>query len=308
LQISEPNEFDIMLVIPIERLQLEPSDDTGAFYYLKFKRNPKERGLTKFVDEDETLSASKMLDALREIIKQAVKSIPDVAVTVKRKKPGSPAITLLISNPSTEPPSVISVDIILTLKVNQSWPSSTEDGLRIEQWLGRKVRRHYRLQPLYLVAKQNRREKVQRGNCWRLSFSHVEKAMMNNHGNTKTCCESDGVKCCRKASLKLLKFLLEKLKLKYPERLEKISSYYVKTSFFHSCARWPNDTDWPVAGLEHCFQRSLLDFLDGLQRSYLPHFFVPQYNLLGPEDKASSEFLSRQILLEWNNLFPVLQE
>ncbi|XP_054018426.1 cyclic GMP-AMP synthase [Dryobates pubescens] len=308
VKISEPNEFDIMLVIPIERLQLEPSDDTGAFYYLKFKRNPKEKGLTKFVDEDETLSASKMLDALREIIKQAVKSIPDVAVTVKRKKPGSPAITLLISNPSTEPPSVISVDIILTLKVNQSWPSSTEDGLRIEQWLGRKVRRHYRLQPLYLVAKQNRREKVQRGNCWRLSFSHVEKATMNNHGNTKTCCESDGVKCCRKASLKLLKFLLEKLKLKYPERLEKISSYYVKTSFFHSCARWPNDTDWPVAGLEHCFQRSLLDFLDGLQRSYLPHFFVPQYNLLGPEDKASSEFLSRQILLEWNNLFPVLQE
>ncbi|NXN13293.1 CGAS synthase, partial [Indicator maculatus] len=304
VKISEPTEFDIMLVIPIERLQLEASDDTGAFYYLKFKRSPKEKSFTRFLDEDEKLSASKMLDALREIIKREVRSIPDADVTVKRKKPGSPAITILIRNP----PADISVDIILTLKVNQSWPSSTEEGLKIEQWLGRKVRRDYRLKPLYLVAKQNKKEKVQRGNYWRLSFSHIEKAMMNNHGNTKTCCESDGVKCCRKACLKLLKELLEKLKLKYPERLEKICSYYVKTAFFHSCVMWPKDTHWPVGGLEHCFQRSLKHFMDCLERSHLPHFFVPQYNLLGPEDKASSEFLLRQINLEWNNGFPIFQD
>lgn len=64
-----------MLVMPIARIQLDESDDTGAYYYVSFKRNPKEKGWVKFLDEDEKLSAFKMLQALREIIKQEVKNI-----------------------------------------------------------------------------------------------------------------------------------------------------------------------------------------------------------------------------------------
>ncbi|NXX60495.1 CGAS synthase, partial [Scopus umbretta] len=304
VKITEPNEFDIMLVMPVARLQLDESDDTGAYYYVTFKRNPKEKYLLKFLDEDGKLSALKMLKALRDIIKQEVKNIKNVEVTVKRKKAGSPAITLLIKNP----PAEISVDIILTLKVDQSWPPSTQDGLRIEQWLGRKVRGEFRYQPLYLVAKQNKKEKVLRGNTWRLSFSHIEKAMLNNHGQSKTCCESDGPKCCRKSCLKLLKYLLEQLKVKYTKELEKFCSYHVKTAFFHACVMWPNDTDWHWGDLDHCFQKYLGYFLDCLQKSQLPHFFIPQYNLLSLEDKASSDFLSRQINNQLNNRFPIFQE
>ncbi|XP_009563113.2 cyclic GMP-AMP synthase isoform X2 [Cuculus canorus] len=304
VKIFEPNEFDIMLVMPVARLQLEECDDTGAFYYLTFKRNPKEKYLLKFLDEDGKLSAFKMLQALRDIIKQEVKNIKNVEVTVKRKKAGSPAITLQIKNL----PAEISVDIILTLEVQQSWPPSTQDGLKIEQWLGRKVRGEFRNKSLYLVAKQNKKEKVLRGNTWRLSFSHIEKAMMNNHGSSKTCCESDGPKCCRKGCLKLLKYLLERLKMKYPKELEKFFSYHVKTAFFHACVMWPNDTDWHSEDLDHCFQKYLGYFLDCLQKSKLPHFFIPQYNLLSPEDKASSNFLSRQINYQLNNGFPIFQE
>lgn len=75
LQISEPNEFDIMLVMPIARIQLDECDDTGAYYYLTFKRNPKEKYLNRFLDEDRKLSADKMLTALRKIIKEEVKNI-----------------------------------------------------------------------------------------------------------------------------------------------------------------------------------------------------------------------------------------
>ncbi|KAM9297707.1 cyclic GMP-AMP synthase [Morus bassanus] len=303
VKISEPNEFDIMLVIPVTRLQLEESDDTGAYYYLTFKRNPKEKYLLKYLDEDGKLSAFKMLQALRETIKQEVKNIKNVEVTVKRKKAGSPAITLQIKNP----PAEISVDIILTLEVQHSWPPSTQDGLKIEQWLGRKVRGDFRYKSLYLVAKQNKKEKVLRGNTWRLSFSHIEKAMMNNHGNAKTCCESDGPKCCRKGCLKLMKYLLEQLKMKYTKELDKISSYHVKTAFFHSCVMWPKDTDWHLGDLDHCFQKYLGYFLDCLEKSHLPHFFIPQYNLLSLEDKASSDFLSRKINYELNNRFPIFQ-
>ncbi|XP_010706063.1 cyclic GMP-AMP synthase, partial [Meleagris gallopavo] len=304
VKISEPNEFDIMLVMPVTRLQLDECDDTGAFYYLTFKRNPKEKYLNRFLDEDGKLSAFKMLKELRRIIKEEVKHIKDVEVTVKRKKPRSPAITLQIK----KPPAEISVDIILALEVQQSWPPSTQDGLNIECWLGRKVRREFRHKPIYLVAKQNKKEKLPRGNTWRLSFSHIEKAMLNNHGSIKTCCESDGVKCCRKDCLKLLKYLLERLKMKHAKELEKFCSYHVKTAFFHSCVTWPSDTDWQYENLEHCFQKYLEYFLRCLQDSQLPHFFIPQYNLLSLDDKASNDFLSRQINYQLNNGFPVFHQ
>lgn len=61
--------------MPVSRLQLDECDDTGAYYYLTFKRNPKEKHLSKFLDEDGKLSAFKMLQALKEIIKQEVKNI-----------------------------------------------------------------------------------------------------------------------------------------------------------------------------------------------------------------------------------------
>ncbi|XP_074394486.1 cyclic GMP-AMP synthase isoform X2 [Zonotrichia albicollis] len=229
VKISEPNEFDIMLVIPIKqnandstRLQLDESDDTGAYYYASFKRGPIERGWLKFLEEDGKLSASKMMQALRDIIKQEVKNI--------------------------------------------------------------------------------------RGNTWRLSFSHIEKDMIKNHGNSKTCCESNGPKCCRKGCLKLLKFLLEQLKRKYPKELEKFCSYHVKTAFLHSCVMWPNDTDWYLGNLDHSFQQCLGFFVDCLQKSQLTHFFIPQYNLLSQEDKARHHFLSRKISYELNNGFPVFHE
>ncbi|XP_068039932.1 cyclic GMP-AMP synthase isoform X1 [Anomalospiza imberbis] len=304
VKISEPNEFDIMLVMPVTRIQLDESDDTGAYYYVSFKRSSKEKGWLKFLEEDGTLSAFKMLQALREIIKQEVKNIKDMEVTVARKKAGSPAITLQIKNP----PSEISVDIILTLKAQHSWPPSTQGGLKIEQWLGTKKRQNFRNESLYLVAKQNKREKVLRGNTWRLSFSHTEKDMIKNHGNSKTCCESNGLKCCRKGCLKLLKFLLEQLKMKHPKELEKFCSYHVKTAFLHSCVTWPNDTDWHLGNLDHCFQQCLGFFVDCLQKSQLTHFFIPQYNLLSLEDKARHHFLSRKISHELNNGFPVFHE
>ncbi|NXL95058.1 CGAS synthase, partial [Alectura lathami] len=304
LQISEPNEFDIMLVMPVTRLQLDESDDTGAYYYLSFKRNPKEKYLNRFLDEDGKLSAFKMLQELRVIIKKEVKNIINVEVTVKRKKAGSPAITLQIK----KPPAEISVDIILALEVQQSWPPSTQDGLNIERWLGRKVRREFRNKPIYLVAKQNKAEKALKGNTWRLSFSHIEKAMLNNHGKEKTCCESDGAKCCRKDCLKLLKYLLERLKTRHAKELEKFCSYHVKTAFFHSCVIWPSDTEWQYEDLEYCFQKYLGHFLRCLQDSQLPHFFIPQYNLLSQDDKASNYFLLRQINYQLNNGFPIFHQ
>uniref|UniRef100_A0A8C4VF94 Cyclic GMP-AMP synthase n=1 Tax=Falco tinnunculus TaxID=100819 RepID=A0A8C4VF94_FALTI len=272
---AAPAEFGIMLVMPVEK-------DSHI--------------LLKFLDEDGKLSALK------------IRSLENITVFLNNvnvvNQAGSPAITLLIKNPASE----ISVDITLTLEAQQSWPPNTQDGLKIEQWLGRKVKGEFRKKkspylvqdPLFLI--------LWNGNTWRLSFSHIEKAMMNNHGSSKTCCESDGLKCCRKGCLKLLKYLLEELKMKYTKKLAKFFSYHVKTAFFHSCVMWPKDTDWHWADLDHCFWKYLGYFLECLQNTQLPHFFIPKYSLLSLEDKVSSDFLSRQINDQLNNRFPVFQE
>lgn len=67
---------------------------------------------------------------------------------MERKKTRSPAVTLLIREPKE-----ISVDVVLTLEANQSWPPSTQEGLPIKQWLGGKVKKALKLQPYCLVPK-----------------------------------------------------------------------------------------------------------------------------------------------------------
>ncbi|KAK7817090.1 hypothetical protein U0070_001802 [Myodes glareolus] len=190
VKISAPNEFDVMFKLEVPRAQLQEYCDTGAYYYVKFKRIAGGNPLSHFL-EGEILSASKMLSKFREIIKEEVKEIKDIDVHVEEKKPGSPAVTLLIRNPEE-----ISVDIILALELKTSWPNSTEEGLPIKNWLGTKVRTNLRREPFYLVPKNAKVGNRFQGKTWRLSFSHTEKYILTNHGINKTCCEAGGAKCC----------------------------------------------------------------------------------------------------------------
>uniref|UniRef100_A0A5F5PKA2 Cyclic GMP-AMP synthase n=1 Tax=Equus caballus TaxID=9796 RepID=A0A5F5PKA2_HORSE len=229
VKISAPNEFDVMFKLEVPRIELEEYCNSGAHYFVKFKRNPKGNPLSQFLEE-EILSASKMLSKFRKIIKEEIKHVEDTDVIVERKRRGSPAVTLLIRKPKE-----ISVDIILALESKSSWPASTKEGLPINNWLGTKVKNSLRRQPFYLVPKHAKEGNGFQEETWRLSFSHIEKDILKNHGQSKTCCETHGVKCCRKDCLKLMKYLLEQLKKKFGNRkeLDKFCSYHVKTAFFH---------------------------------------------------------------------------
>lgn len=69
--------------------------------------------------------------------------------TLTRKKTGCPAVTLTTVVEST----TISLDVVLCLEVKSSWPPFTQDGLKVEQWLGAKVKRAHKWKPYYLVPK-----------------------------------------------------------------------------------------------------------------------------------------------------------
>lgn len=78
LQISKPDEFDIMLKVPDVRVDLEPYNDgdyKGVYCFVKLKRNDHLKQLDNFVDEQRLLSASSILLALRNIIIKEVKTI-----------------------------------------------------------------------------------------------------------------------------------------------------------------------------------------------------------------------------------------
>ncbi|XP_027708778.1 cyclic GMP-AMP synthase [Vombatus ursinus] len=306
VKISAPNEFDVMLKLKVSRVELEEYDDTGAFYFVKFKRNPKGKPLTSFLD-NEILSASKLMSQFRKIIKAEVNSIKDMDIIVERKKPTSPAVTLLIRKPEE-----ISVDIVLALESSSSWPPSTQGGLTIENWLGRKVKVEFKYKPVYLVPKPAKGGNGSQANTWRLSFSHIEKDILRNHGSSKTCCEMNGVPCCRKKCLKLMKYLLEQLKKKFENRkeLKNFNSYHMKTAFFHLCAQKPDDNQWQLRDLEQCFDNCVTYFLRCLQVEQLVHFFIPRYNLFSRDliGKTSQVFLLRQIEFQRNNMFPVFDE
>lgn len=63
-----------MFKLEVPRVQLQEYCDTGAFYYVKFKRIAGGNPLSHFL-EGEILSASKMLSKFREIIKEEIKEI-----------------------------------------------------------------------------------------------------------------------------------------------------------------------------------------------------------------------------------------
>ncbi|PNJ13655.1 cyclic GMP-AMP synthase [Pongo pygmaeus] len=304
VKISAPNEFDVMFKLEVPRIQLEEYSNTGAYYFVKFKRNPKENPLSQFL-EGEILSASKMLSKFRKIIKEEINNIKDTDVIMKRKRGGSPAVTLLISEE-------ISVDITLALESKSSWPASTQEGLPIKNWLSAKVRKQLRLKPFYLVPKHAKEGNGFQEETWRLSFSHIEKEILNNHGKSKTCCEDKEVKCCRKDCLKLMKYLLEQLKERFKDKkhLDKFSSYHVKTAFFHVCTQNPQDSQWDPKDLGLCFDNCVTYFLQCLRTEQLGNYFIPGFNLFSSNliDKRSKEFLTKQIEYERNNEFPVFDE
>uniref|UniRef100_A0A8C5R4W8 Cyclic GMP-AMP synthase n=1 Tax=Leptobrachium leishanense TaxID=445787 RepID=A0A8C5R4W8_9ANUR len=306
LKIFRPNEFDIMLKIPIKTLELEQSDESGAFYKLSFKkltaRNPWNNYICK---ESKNILQSTVINNLRKIVKDVLGKTDNIKIIEKNHN--SPAITFEINNKH----ETISVDFVLALEVKKKyWPEETNEGMKIDSWLGKKTKQKFRKEKIYFVAKKPR------GVCntedlddvWRLSFSNIEKKILTNHGNAKTCCERNEQKCCRKQCLKRLKCLLELIKQKSDKSLDVFSSYYTKTTLFHCCVKYPLDQDWKEEDLENCFDRLVEFFLAFLVEGNLPNFFIPSHNLISGISQNCLDLLCHEITQQKCEKYPVFKD
>ncbi|KAK7902124.1 hypothetical protein WMY93_018893 [Mugilogobius chulae] len=266
-EISNPDEFDIMFPIPVQSVQTQCLSEDGAFYIVSLGRlyNPLQALIAE--GEDRRLPASVILQEFRKEVIKGIQDFPGRSKSLKvhtlfhecshvlmqhhvsgvkldDKKRGCPAVTLSIEVDSR----IISLDIVLCLAVQSSWPHSTTNGLKIEGWLGSKVKKNYKFKPYYFVAKYKGKATPASKDAWRISFSHVEKDIIRCHGSEKTCCEKGGTRCCRKDCVKLLKHLLSTLK-EQDKSFEKFCSYHAKTAFLHACCSRPKDSQWAAADL-----------------------------------------------------------
>uniref|UniRef100_A0A8C5WLN1 Cyclic GMP-AMP synthase n=1 Tax=Leptobrachium leishanense TaxID=445787 RepID=A0A8C5WLN1_9ANUR len=306
LKIFRPNEFDIMLKIPIkQRLELEQSDESGAFYRLSLKRLPASDSWNKYIHkESKNILQSTVINDFSEIVKDALEQTDNIKIITEIHN--SPAITFEINNKH----ETISVDLVLALEVQKNWPEKTNEGMKIGSWLGKKTKKDYRKEKIYFVAKKPR------GVCntedlddvWRLSFSNIEKKILTNHGNAKTCCERNEQKCCRKQCLKRLKCLLELIKQKSDKSLDVFSSYYTKTTLFHCCVKYPLDQDWKEEDLENCFDRLVEFFLAFLVEGNLPNFFIPSHNLISGISQNCLDLLCHEITQQKCEKYPVFKD
>ncbi|KAK6474353.1 cyclic GMP-AMP synthase-like [Huso huso] len=226
-------------------------------------------------------------------------SVPGWHWSLERQNPGCPAITLSLLNNKAEVD--ISLDLVPALEVPscQGWPEATKKGLKIEDWLGKKSRQAYTSQSFYFVPKKpkGRGLSEEAKESWRISFSHIEKQMIKNHGKNKTCCETPATTCYRKMCLRLLKCLIQSLKERYPAELSHLCSYHGKTAFLHSLSRRCLDSLWQ-GQLDLCFMQLLDDFITHVEKADLPHFFISNCNLFSPRcfPKRSLELLREELL------------
>ncbi|XP_075058729.1 cyclic GMP-AMP synthase-like isoform X2 [Mixophyes fleayi] len=301
VKISKPNEFDIMLRIPItdhQRIGLTEFGKTGAFYTLTCKRKP-EDFMERYIGDKGNISSQKIISKFRKLVKKAILGM---AVSVMRKKPSSPAVTLTVANKPTD----ILVDLVLALEIRQRWPDKARGGMNIDDWLGTKVKRNFTFQSFYMVPKQADKEQRAK-DTWRISFSHIEKEILINHGRSKTCCESGGEKCCRKQCLKLLKYLLELLGNKGMQRkMNNFCSYHAKTALLLHCTQYPKDEDWKLEDLDTCFNRYIQFFQKCLKNADLPNFFIPSLNLFSLIN-ADCSWLCRELEEQITENYPLFQ-
>nr|XP_028594725.1 uncharacterized protein LOC114601597 isoform X3 [Podarcis muralis] len=120
--------------------------------------------------------------------------------------------------------------------------------------------------------------KVSYSETWRISFSHVEKEILNLNSSSQSYHKT---KCCRKDCLKMLEDLVNALKMEYPQMLSHLSSYHSRTSFLHTLWEWKADKDWKPSEVPQCFERVLTNFIHKVATAHLTHFFLPQCNLFG---------------------------
>ncbi|XP_063399939.1 uncharacterized protein LOC134684575 [Mytilus trossulus] len=108
---------------------------------------------------------------------------------------------------------------------------------------------------------------------WRISFSVAEKLLIYSFRHTQMLCYA------------LLKIMLKEIIETYTYSKGILCSYFLKTVVFWVSEEYRGD-EWQPHMILTCFMACLARLVYCVDHSYLPHYFIPEINLL--EDKLIS--------------------
>lgn len=267
LRVSQPNEFDTMLVFDSHRITKffnieynfrDPS--TMLFAKLLFKdRVLKGRELWgAFLTADgKYLSPTKLLSHFISSVRKAVKLLArDKRHRVSNVRQNGPAVTLKIDE-KIEFDLVLGIEILEWPRCASGWGNFSSKG----SWPTKHQVEEIKIsQPkCYLVAKPcDAKRSLDSRVFWRISFSEAEKKLLLPS-------DSD------KKYFKIVKAIFQAKK----EELKPLTSFHLKNAFLlHRCEK-PDKSN---------LARSVLEFIQNLiqrmRKGLLPHFFVSRVNLL----------------------------
>ncbi|KAH0631146.1 hypothetical protein JD844_005298 [Phrynosoma platyrhinos] len=278
-------EFEVMLRISVpDCIQYtEVEGYSGLFYTLTLLRKSRSFPAALLLEDGRTISP-------RNVMEEFWKHVDHFA---------NAFYSVMLDNQGAK---CLSVSLIPALEMVGPWPCLR----KAKEILEEKELLLPLMRVFYFVAKQSPGKHNKE--TWRISFSHVEKEILNRHGSPQACRRYHRKECCRqvfwavlfvrfsdafcwieesegvlkgKECLKMLEDLVTTLKAEYPQMLAHLSAYHARTSFLHTLWEWKGDADWKPCEAAPCFERVLENFLHEVATAQLSHFFLPKCNLFG---------------------------
>ncbi|XP_060132439.1 cyclic GMP-AMP synthase-like [Zootoca vivipara] len=274
-KVFHPGEFEVMLSILLPQYvqYAEVEGYGGLFYTLTLLRKSRSFPATLLLEDGKTISPRNIMEEFRKYVDQFLKvSYSDWQMRLEKKKSNCPAVQLVMLD--NQGAKFMSLNLVPALEMTGQWPCMK----KAKELIKGKELLHL-MKVFYFIPEQSpgRHNKE----TWRISFSHVEKEILNLNSRSQAYRQHHKTKCCRKDCLKMLEDLVNALKMEYPQMLAHLSSYHSRTSFLHTLWEWKANKDWKPSEVPQCFERVLANFIHKVATAHLTHFFLPKCNLFG---------------------------
>ena len=271
----------------------------------------------------EVVSPSKIMSLFEKQLLSVIDQDNFWKKLIVRIEQSGPAITLIMDF-VVGIQVTYSIDIVLAVK-NPKWSINASNWpVRKRNWPSRNIVKDITAAGTYLVPKFFNVESQEFE--WRISFSYGENKLMLSikeeslkrddlasgghryQGLAKEVMLSHAQSLsdskCRKSCYRLMKYLLKK---HLSHSTKAITSYHLKTLFFWSLERLPEKC-WDQSELAHCFLGLLDDLISHICKHNIPHYFVPNLNLLGKIDPSDLDVFRTSLVRVRQNLFDYFPE
>ncbi|CAC5412771.1 MB21D1 [Mytilus coruscus] len=246
---NSPDEFDLM-IYPDVQVSVDFDDKSvPGFYKVKMVS-------TRVPELDHTVTQKCYITpkayktyvfGLFDCVLQKIREGRRVTKRVKSRN--SPAYT--IDYKAIPGKMAIDVDLVPCFKID-GWPPVAK---RLNpKWIAYDNVVHNAMKSCDVVCKKCPHDHPDNNLLWRLSFAKAEKMLMN-HAN------SSGDSKFKKDAFRHIKLSICKIKEKYPEKIQKFSSYCIKQFMFTQFDNWPKESTEEVI-----IQRNILkQLIEGLE-------------------------------------------